>query len=270
MVYSFTDSFGLINSFNSTPTQPVAPGTALPPNNVATGAPVISDTTPTASFNLSAVTTGINDPDGIATPFSYQWQIRTNNNNAVFADIAGATSPTLIPGAAHSGQIIRLMVSFTDNVGYVETVYSAETGVVGNFYGGTAAVDRYTGTAGSDVMNGLAGADVINGAAGADIIDGGVNADTLTGGTGSDTFLTSVTFGADIISDFDATPAGGQDFIDLRPLGITAASYATSVTRVLSAGTVLITINNGTAQGTIRLNSVTNVNLIDATDFILA
>ena len=174
------------------------------------------------------------------------------------------------PVAGNAGQIIRVMVQFTDTIGYVETVYSAESGVVGNFYAGTANVDRYTGTAGSDVMNGLAGADVINGAAGADIIDGGANADTLTGGTGSDIFLTGLTFGADIVSDFDATPAGGQDFIDLRPLGITAANFATRVTWSLSAGTVLINVSNGTAQGTIRLNSVTNATLIDITDFITA
>ena len=268
VVYSFVDSFGLTNSFNSTPTQPVDPGIALPANNPATGAPVISDTTPTATFALSAVTTSIADVDGIASAFSYQWQIRTSTVGSAFTNIANATNPTYTPVAANAGSIIRLMIQFTDGIGYVETVYSAETGVVGNFYAGTAAVDRYTGTAGSDVMNGLAGADVINGAAGADIIDGGVNADTLTGGTGSDIFLTGLTFGADIITDFDATPAGGQDFIDLRPMGVTAANFATRVTWALNAGTVLINVSNGTAQGTIRLNSVTNATLIDITDFL--
>ncbi len=270
VIYSYVDSFGLTNSFTSTPTQPVDPGSALPANNPATGAPVLSDTTPTATFAATAVTTSIADADGIASAFSYQWQIRTSAAGSAFADIAGATGASYTPVAGNAGQIIRVMVQFTDTIGYVETVYSAESGVVGNFYAGTANVDRYTGTAGSDVMNGLAGADVINGAAGADIIDGGANADTLTGGTGSDIFLTGLTFGADIVSDFDATPAGGQDFIDLRPLGITAANFATRVTWSLSAGTVLINVSNGTAQGTIRLNSVTNATLIDITDFITA
>jgi Ca2+-binding RTX toxin-like protein len=199
---------------------------------------------------------------------TYQWQIRTNAVGSAFTNIATATTSTYTPVAADAGQIIRVMVQFTDAVGYRETVYSAETGVVGNFYAGTAGVDRYTGTAGSDVMNGLAGADVINGAGGADIIDGGLNADTLTGGAGTDMFLTGLNFGADIISDFDATPAGGQDYIDLRPLGITAATFSTRVTWSLSAGTVLINVSNGTAQGTIRLNSVTSAALIDITDFV--
>ena len=65
VVFSYVDSFGLVNSFNSTPTQPVDPGVALPPNSTAAGAPIVSDTTPTATFALTTDVTGITDANNV-------------------------------------------------------------------------------------------------------------------------------------------------------------------------------------------------------------
>jgi Ca2+-binding RTX toxin-like protein len=271
VIASYTDSFNQVNSFTSVVTQPVQPSPDLPPNQPATGSVSMTDMTPTSTFAVSADTSTMADGNGMGT-VNYQWQSRTNVVGSGFTDIAGATAATYTPNAAQAGRILRVVVSFVDLVGYTETMTSAESGVIGNFFAGTNNVDRYTGTAGSDVMNGLAGADVINGGAGDDTINGGAAGDTLTGGIGSDLFVyNAANFGADLISDFDATPAGGQDLIDLTGLGVTAADFNTRVRYVLSGGTVLITVSlNGVSQGTIRLNSITNINLLDVTDFRLA
>jgi len=125
--------------------------------------------------------------------------------------------------------------------------------------------DQITGSAGNDWIIGRGGTDTLNGGPGIDVVDGGAGNDTLRGGLGNDTFPFAAGFGNDTIPDFDAAPAGGQDKIDLRPLGITAATFAANVTRTAGANT-LVTI---AGVGTIRLSGV-NGAAIDATDFILS
>jgi Ca2+-binding RTX toxin-like protein len=124
--------------------------------------------------------------------------------------------------------------------------------------------DQITGSAGNDWIIGRGGTDTLNGGAGSDTVDGGGANDTLRGGVAADTFVFAAAFGNDTIPDFLATGAG-QDKIDLRPLGITAATFAANVTRTAGNNT-LVTV---AGQGTIRLSGVTGAN-IDATDFILA
>jgi hypothetical protein len=46
----------------------------------------------------------------------------------------------------------------------------------------------------------------------------------MDGGTGNDTFVFAPNFGQDVINGFDANPTGGQDILDVRGLGITAAN----------------------------------------------
>ena len=56
--------------------------------------PVISDTTPTQGFLLTADTDSIDDPNGTTNSvFSYQWQSRANDL-APWVAIAGATLAT--------------------------------------------------------------------------------------------------------------------------------------------------------------------------------
>ena len=112
-------------------------------NNVnPTGAAVISDTTPTQGFALSADTDSIDDPNGTTTSvFSYQWQSRPNDL-APWVAIAGATLATFTPPAnseALVGQQLRVVVTFTDDQGTVETVESAATAILGDNYLGTNA-----------------------------------------------------------------------------------------------------------------------------------
>ena len=144
---------------------------------------------------------------------------------------------------------------------------------IGSINGGDGG-DTITGTAVADVINGGTGADTLNSGNGNDVITGGAGNDTMNGGGGFDTFKFAALFGADIIAGFDANPGtGGQDFLDISALGITAATFATNVTIAAGpvAGSTLVTIVGG---GTIQLNGVafpgTVANRIDIADFILA
>ncbi|MCW2928696.1 MAG: heme peroxidase [Thermoleophilia bacterium] len=109
-------------------TQEVAlSGTGIVPNQPATGAPTLSDTTPQTGQVLTANTGGIADGNGLGT-FSFQWQ-RTNQagNAGTFANIAGATNATFqVPGGADPvGRRYRVVVTFTDGDGFPESLTSA-------------------------------------------------------------------------------------------------------------------------------------------------
>jgi Ca2+-binding RTX toxin-like protein len=162
---------------------------------------------------------------------------------------------------------------------------------------GGAGGDVITGSGVADTINGEAGPDTISGGGGADTLSGGGDNDTLTGGGGADTingnggndvinggngddnmdpgaslgndvFVFQTTFGNDTITGFGATPSAtvGQDLLDIRALGITAATFNANVTRVAQGTNTLITITGG---GTITLIGVAPA-AITAADFILA
>lgn len=94
---------------------------------------------------------------------------------------------------------------------------------------GLAGDDLLRGGKGCDRLKGGAGEDDLAGGRGRDRIGGGTGDDTLGGGEGRDVFVFGRDFGDDEIRDFDATPRCGQDRIDLRALGISAASFAEAV-----------------------------------------
>lgn len=155
------------------------------PNSPATGVPVISDTTPTEGSALTASTALIQDADGLGT-FAFQWQLSTNGG-ATFTNIAGATAQTFTPAQAQVNGLLRVVVTFTDAGGTVETVTSAVTDVVGDLINDGAGGNTLNGTAGQDNINGNGGGDTINGLAGDDLLNGGAANDTITGGAGNDT-----------------------------------------------------------------------------------
>ena len=92
----------------------------------------------------------------------------------------------------------------------------------------TSVIENARGGPGSDVITGNAAANTISGGMGNDTISGGAGNDTLFGDEGSDVFIFGAGFGSDRILDLDADPAGGQDHIDIRSMGI--ASFSNSVT----------------------------------------
>ena len=96
-------------------------------NTPATGAPTITGTARVGE-TLTAVTSGIMDADGLASPsYTYQW-IRVDSGTD--ADISGATSSTYTLVAADADTTIKVKVSFTDDDGNAETRTSAATATV--------------------------------------------------------------------------------------------------------------------------------------------
>jgi Ca2+-binding RTX toxin-like protein len=112
---------------------------------------------------------------------------------------------------------------------------------------GGAGNDTLIGGTGNDTLSGGAGDDILNGGAGNDVLNGGAGNDTLTGGAGSDVFQYSAAgFGHDIITDFN--PLIGGDKLGIVGLGITAATFASSVTIAASGVNTLITIGTDSIQ----------------------
>jgi Ca2+-binding RTX toxin-like protein len=134
---------------------------------------------------------------------------------------------------------------------------------------GRGGDDLVIGGAGCDVVRGGAGDDVVRGGKGRDVIFGGLGDDVLHGGACPDRFVFRADFGDDVIADFDADPAGGQDRIDLRPLGITEASFAAEVAIVVDGGDTRIEV---AGQGAIVCLGVDGIgaNAVDRADFLLA
>ncbi|MCY4485821.1 MAG: hypothetical protein OXF11_01745, partial [Deltaproteobacteria bacterium] len=114
---TFNDDGGFPQTITSAQTAAVRSGAA------PTGRPEISGVLRVGE-TLRAVTGGINDRDGLdRTAFVYQWL-------ADDVSIANATSATYTLTAAEQGKRIKLTVSFTDNVGEVESVTSVARGPV--------------------------------------------------------------------------------------------------------------------------------------------
>ncbi|MBX3510675.1 MAG: hypothetical protein KF700_05700 [Hyphomonadaceae bacterium] len=210
-------------------------------NDPATGAPVINDLTPTQGQTLSINTSSIQDLQGLG-PFTYQWQVSADGG-ATWQNIAalvGGNSPTFTPNngllgfGGQVGDILRVVVSFVDGAGNLETVVSAPTGVVGanwsglplvnNTFNGTAGDDIATGVSpliigGNDTLNGLAGDDQLNGAGGNDVLNGGQGNDRLDGGAGTDTAVYSgaafnFNFGLNASNQLTVTDLTGAEGVD--------------------------------------------------------
>lgn len=96
--------------------------TVTPTNDASTGVPTITGTL-AVSKTLTASTTAVADVDGLGS-FSYQWQVSETGQDS-WSDIDFAASSTYEIGAGYGGKDIRVKVSFTDQGGTAETVYSA-------------------------------------------------------------------------------------------------------------------------------------------------
>ncbi|UUZ64948.1 calcium-binding protein [Polaromonas sp. P1-6] len=121
---------------------------------------------------------------------------------------------------------------------------------------------------GADTLDGGAGNDTLNSGAGHDTLIGGTGADALTGGYGNDMFVFSAAgFGNDRVTDFDTDALFGQDLLNISGLGITAATFAASVTIAQQGADTLVTIAGTTDS--IQLVGVSSAS-INASDFLLA
>ncbi|MEI7618590.1 MAG: peroxidase family protein [Actinomycetota bacterium] len=114
---------------------------------------------------------------------------------------------------------------------------------------------------GIDMIDGGGGNDNISGSALNDVIRGGAGNDTLTGGNGDDVFVYFRGDGSDVINNFDAIAAGGQDRIDLTGLGVTAANFDTQVTITRAGSNVRIIIGN--VRITLSRQTLANITIDD-------
>ena len=95
-----------------------------PPNNAATGIPVITGTAQVGEA-LTADTDGIQDADGIVTStLIYQWFANDGTESTAIED---ATSSTYTLVTDDGGKTITVKVVFSDEFGYTEALTSAPT-----------------------------------------------------------------------------------------------------------------------------------------------
>jgi Ca2+-binding RTX toxin-like protein len=186
----YEDGNGVLEEVYSTPQ------TVANVNDLPTAGPTISDTTPTEGRALTVDPATIVDPDGTATAvagglFAFRWQQSGDGVTWVDAvgDLTDGTGQLFVPTQDQVGSHLRVLVTYTDDQGTVETVASAVTEVVGDLIFGTNIPDTFIGTDGQDEIFGLGGADILDGFGGNDLIDGGNGNDTLDGGNGRDTML---------------------------------------------------------------------------------
>jgi hypothetical protein len=129
--------------------------------------------------------------------------------------------------------------------------------------------DDLFGDDGDDKLFGGDGKDELDGGKGADVLDGGAGRDRMSGGAGTDTFRFAAGFGHDEIEDFDANPAGGQDFLDISAFGITAGNFAARVD-ILNVGVATLVVIDGDWDQTIRLDGIGKAMSVTQADFLLS
>jgi Ca2+-binding RTX toxin-like protein len=214
------------------------------------------------------------------------------NNDTYVVDDAGDVVVEVAGGGIDT---IETSLDFTlSATSEVENLILTGAAVVAR---GNANANTLAGNDAANELYGGGGADNVNGGDGADLIDGGEGDDTLSGGGGGDAdFIiggagndiidvgsgndviryAASGFGNDVVNNFDAAPGGGgQDQIDLRALGVTAANFGARVTieDVVDAGTddtrVTVRDAGGSVIGTIFIEEVDGLD-ITATDFLLA
>jgi Ca2+-binding RTX toxin-like protein len=200
----YQDALGVLEEVYSTPE------VVANVNDAPVGTVLISDTTPTETLTLTAVN-AFTDADGLtAAVFTYQWQRLTIGADpaidANWTNVGTAsTVPQFTPTQAEVGHQLRVVVSYTDDLGTAETVTSAPTGIIA----ANAASQTLNGTAGDDLIFGGGGNDTLIGLAGSDTLDGGTGNDSLVGGDGNDSLVGGA--GVDTLNggNGDDTLAGG-------------------------------------------------------------
>jgi len=103
--------------------------TITPVNDAPTGLPTLSATS-TEGQVVTVNTSSIADVDGlVGVTFNHQWQVSADGTTG-WADISGATASTYTLDSAQVGKYVRDKVSFTDNGGTLETLFSAASAAV--------------------------------------------------------------------------------------------------------------------------------------------
>ena len=218
-----------------------------------TGAPAIDDLTPTEGQSLLAMPGSILAFNGVpATAVTYQWQ---SGNGATFVDIGGATGLSFTPTQAQVGLQVRVVASFTSQLGVPYSIASPATGGVGDLAIGDSGDNILTGTAFDDELQGLAGNDVLN---------GGLGTDLLLGGAGDDTYL------IDDVDDLIVELAGqGNDSVQttlssyILGNNLENLSFSSSL-NVIGTGNALANIISGGSGNDLLIGAGGNDTLVGA------
>jgi Ca2+-binding RTX toxin-like protein len=165
-----------------------------------------------------------------------------------------------------------------DTVDYSDSIVGVEVDL--SFLGDRAAgtggyqgdlignVENVVGSNFADTLIGDDGNNDLSGCGGDDTLVGLGGDDRLSGNEGSDSFVFAPEFGHDRITDFDANPAGGQDFLDISAFGISADNFTDRVAIADAGPDTLVSIDSDPAQ-TIRLAGIGNPTTITQQDFLL-
>lgn len=82
---------------------------------------------PQIGQTLRADVSGILDGNGLANAvFTFQWSLEDEDGRNA-EDIAGATEQTYVLGASDVGRVVRVTVSYTDDDGYLEVLFTTTT-----------------------------------------------------------------------------------------------------------------------------------------------
>ena len=276
---SYLDGLGKYETVSSLATAPVANVDDAPTGGVV----LSSSATPKVGDVLSASHT-VGDLDGIplSGPNALAWQWQSTNGVSGWADLAGATSSSLLIGSALAGLQLRAVVRYTDLFGQANQVDSVATSAVvgvGVVWSGTSANDTKSGTIWNDSLYGVGGADKLSGLAGNDWLDGGAGIDTLVGGQGDDTYV--LDNASDLITELagegvDTAQATvtysllskAANVESLQLLGSTAINgtgnalantlIGNSAANVLDGGAASDTLTGGAGADTFRISSLGN------------
>ncbi|WP_271254232.1 esterase-like activity of phytase family protein [Pseudanabaena sp. Chao 1811] len=234
-------------------------------NDAPVGAVSISDTTPTEAQQLVASNL-FTDADGLVNAiYTYQWQQSDIGGGSTFTNIVGATNSTFTPTQAQVNRQLRVVLSYTDDQGSLETLTSVPTIVTGDLFFGTSRVDTFTGTNGQDIISGLGNNDILNGLNGDDIFRYtiGDGKDIVDGGSGNDTLDILGTDNTETLSVvFNGTPvsiiAGGTvtnvESVNVDLLGGIDTLFYGSTTADLT-----VNLNAGIASGFTAITNIENV-----------
>lgn len=146
-------------------------------------------------------------------------------------------------------------LAYVENVVLKGAADLAATGnSLANILVGNSGANVLSGGGGNDVLVGGAGNDTLVGGPGNDLLDGGPGRDTLDVSQGNDIVRFSAWDTHDIVLGFDASPAGGQDFLDLDflfdSLGFgTAERQAGAGFTVLNRSELWVDADNNNATG---------------------
>ena len=172
---------------------------------------------------------------------------------------------TIIEQAGDSGfdtQFTSVSATIADNVEQLILFDGATVGTGNNdqnfLFANSVTVSGVT-------LNGMGGDDLFLDSAQDDTIIGGGGLDQINLQTGGNDTLRfeGAGFGTDLVFNFDADAAGGQDMLDVSGLGLTAADIGGAIQISNSSGNALIEIG----ADTITLIG-TNAADIDANDFV--